>query len=222
VSNKSLKIAPSMLAADCAHFGDEITRITEAGADYIHIDVMDGHFVPNLTFGPPIIKTLKKYSNLPFDVHLMIEPADPFINAFVDAGADILTVHVEACPHLHRTLQTIKAHNIKAGVALNPATPISSIRPILDMLDLVLIMTVNPGFGGQNFIESGLSKIVEARKMIDKSGYNVEIEVDGGVNLTTAPKIINAGADVLVAGTAIFNSPNKAYSGIIEKIKNIS
>ncbi len=197
-------IAPSILAADFARLGEEIASVTEAGADYIHVDVMDGHFVPNLTIGPGVIRAVRSASALPFDVHLMIAPVDPFIEEFKAAGADILTVHPEAGPHLHRTVQRIKAVGVKAGVALNPATPASAIEAIIDELDLVLVMSVNPGFGGQKFIESQLKKIEVVRAMIDRSGRDILLEVDGGVDPTTAPKAIAAGANMLVAGSAVF------------------
>jgi len=198
-------IAPSILSADFARLAEEITAVEEAGADLLHVDVMDGHFVPNLTVGPPIIESLKKVTKIPLDVHLMITNADAFIPDFVDAGADYLTVHVEACPHLHRTIQSIKERGIKAGVTLNPATPISSLQDILGDVDLVLIMSVNPGFGGQKFIPSVLKKIVDARAMLDRINSSALLEVDGGVKVDNTREIVAAGATTLVAGSAIFS-----------------
>ena len=215
----SLKIAPSILSADFARLGEEIAAIDRAGADYIHIDVMDGHFVPNLTIGPGVIKALRPLTKKPFDVHLMIAPVDPYIPAFRAAGADILTVHPEANPHLHRTLQLIRSEGAKAGVALNPATPLSAIEDVLADVDLVLVMTVNPGFGGQAFIESGLRKIAALRKAIDALGKPIEIEVDGGINATTARRVIAAGATVLVAGTATFEGGASAYGDNIARLR---
>ena len=198
-------IAPSILSADFARLAEEIAAVEEAGADLLHVDVMDGHFVPNLTVGPPIIESLKKVTKLPLDVHLMITNADGFISDFVDAGADYLTVHVEACPHLHRTIQSIKERGIKAGVTLNPATPIFSLQDILGDVDLVLIMSVNPGFGGQKFIPSVLKKIADARAMLDRINSHALLEVDGGVKVENTQEIVAAGATTLVAGSAIFS-----------------
>jgi ribulose-phosphate 3-epimerase len=198
-------IAPSILSADFARLAEEIAAVEQAGADLLHVDVMDGHFVPNLTVGPPIIESLKKVTKLPLDVHLMITNADAFISDFVDAGADYLTVHVEACPHLHRTIQSIKERGIKAGVTLNPATPISSLQDILGDVDLVLIMSVNPGFGGQKFIPSVLKKIADARAMLDRINSHALLEVDGGVKVDNTREIVAAGATTLVAGSAIFS-----------------
>lgn len=212
-------IAPSILASDFARLGEEIAAVTEAGADYIHVDVMDGHFVPNLTIGPAVIRAVRSASALPFDVHLMIAPVDPFIEEFKAAGADILTVHPEAGPHLHRTIQRIKTVGAKAGVALNPATPASAIEAIIDELDLVLVMSVNPGFGGQKFIESQLKKIEVVRAMIDRSGRDILLEVDGGVDSTTAPKAIAAGANMLVAGSAVFKGPASGYTANIAALR---
>ena len=215
----SVAIAPSILAADFARLGEEIAAVTEAGADYIHMDVMDGHFVPNITIGPAVIKAVRKASTLPFDVHLMIAPVDPYIDEFKDAGADILTVHPEAGPHLHRTVQRIKAAGVKAGVALNPATPASVVEPIIDELDLILVMSVNPGFGGQKFIPSQLKKIETLRGMIDRAGKDILLEVDGGVDPQTAPKAISAGANMLVAGSAVFKGGASAYAGNIAALR---
>ncbi len=215
----SVRIAPSILAADFARLGEEVEAVTRAGADYIHIDVMDGHFVPNLTIGPEIVKALRPFSDRPFDVHLMISPVDPFVEAFVEAGADIITVHPEAGAHLHRTVQRIKALGVKAGVALNPATPLESIDYLLEDLDLVLVMSVNPGFGGQSFIETQLEKIKALRERIDSIGRPIDLEVDGGINFDTAPRAIAAGARVLVAGTATFKGGRDAYAGNIERLR---
>ncbi len=212
-------IAPSILSADFARLGAEIAAVAAAGADFIHVDVMDGHFVPNLTIGPMVVKAVRSATDLPFDVHLMISPVDPYIEEFAAAGASILTVHPEAGPHLHRTLQSIKAAGVKAGVALNPATPASVIEPVLDDLDLVLVMSVNPGFGGQSFISSQLRKIEEVRKMIDRTGRDIHLEVDGGVNAETAPKVISAGANVLVAGSAVFRGGESAYAANIAALR---
>lgn len=214
-----IAIAPSILAADFARLGDEIAAVTAAGADYIHVDVMDGHFVPNLTIGPSVVKAVRGASSLPFDVHLMIAPVDPYIDAFADAGADILTVHPEAGPHLHRTLQRIRAAGVKPGIALNPATPAETIEPVLDDIDLVLVMSVNPGFGGQKFISSQLSKIEKVRTLIDASGRDISLEVDGGVDPVTAPKAIAAGADMLVAGSAVFRGGPGEYAANISALR---
>ncbi|MEL6361663.1 MAG: ribulose-phosphate 3-epimerase [Pseudomonadota bacterium] len=215
----SVLISPSILSADFSRLGDEIDAIDRGGADMIHVDVMDGHFVPNLTIGPVVLKSLKKTSSKPFDVHLMISPVDPYIDAFADAGADILTVHPEAGPHLHRTLQSIKARGIKAGVALNPASPASLIEPVIDDIDLILVMSVNPGFGGQSFIPSQLRKIEALRAMIDRSGREIILEVDGGVNAATAPQVIAAGATALVAGSAVFKGSAEDYADNIAALR---
>ena len=213
-------VAPSILAADFARLGEEIAAVAAAGADYIHVDVMDGHFVPNITIGPAVVKAVRGETDLPFDVHLMISPVDPYIEAFVEAGADILTVHPEAGPHLHRTLETIKAAGAKAGVALNPATPASVVEPVLDDVDLVLVMSVNPGFGGQAFIPSQLAKIEKIRALIDASGRDIALEVDGGVDPQTAPRAIAAGADMLVAGSAVFRGGPDRYAANISALRS--
>ena len=215
----AVRIAPSILSADFARLGEEVAAIDAAGADWIHVDVMDGHFVPNLTIGPAVVKALRKHTAKPFDVHLMIAPVDPFLQAFADAGADTISVHPESGPHLHRTLQTIKALGKRAGMVLNPATPVEAIDHVMDLLDLVLVMSVNPGFGGQKFIESQLDKIAALRKRIDASGRAIDLEVDGGIDRTTAPRAIAAGADALVAGTATFEGGPERYAANIAALR---
>jgi ribulose-phosphate 3-epimerase len=212
-------ISPSILAADFAALGAEVRAITAAGADMVHVDVMDGHFVPNLTIGPGVVKALKPHSHLPFDVHLMCAPVDQWIVPFREAGADIITVHPEAGPHLHRTLQSIRATGARAGVSLNPATPVSALDHVWDLVDLVLVMSVNPGFGGQTFIESQLPKIAALRQIIDATGRDIILEVDGGVTVQTAPMCLTAGASAFVAGTAVFRGGADAYADNIAALK---
>jgi len=203
-----IKIAPSILSADFSRLGEEVRKAEEAGADIIHLDIMDGHFVPNLTFGPIIVKAIRDYTKLPFYVHLMVERPEDYIERVIEAGGDLVIVHVEACTHLQKILSMIRDLGARSGVALNPATPLTTIEYVLDDLDLILIMSVNPGFGGQEFIPSVLPKIRRARRRVVKRGLEMEIAVDGGVNVETAPKVVEAGADVLVAGTAVFGKPN--------------
>lgn len=205
-----MRIAPSILSADFARLADEIQRVEAAGADLLHVDVMDGHFVPNITVGPPVVEAICKVTRLPLDVHLMITNPERYLADFIHAGSHYLTVHVETCPHLHRTVQTIKELGAKAGVTLNPATPLAAIEAILDEADLLLIMSVNPGFGGQRFIPSCLEKVRAARQRITQQGLKVELEVDGGIKVENAGSIIEAGADILVAGSAIFQSADYA------------
>lgn len=213
-----IKIAPSILSADFAQLGAEVQEVVEAGADWIHIDVMDGHFVPNITIGPLIVEAIRPVTTIPFDVHLMIENPDQYIEAFAKAGADYITVHVEACTHLHRTLQLIKSYDVKPGVVLNPHTPIESILPILEEVDLVLFMTVNPGFGGQAFIPSVLKKVKALREIIEEHQLSIDIQIDGGINEETIVEAVEAGANVFVAGSAIYGKENRKEA--LERIKD--
>jgi ribulose-phosphate 3-epimerase len=212
-----VKIAPSILAADFTRLGEQVAEAEAAGADYIHIDVMDGHFVPNITVGPLVVRAVRQVTRLPLDVHLMIEAPERYLTTFAEAGADVLTVHVETCPHLHCTVQQIKELGTKAGVSLNPATPLVSLEEILGCVDLILLMTVNPGFGGQKFIEGSLPRIRRLREMLMAQGLGAELEVDGGINAETAPRVVAAGASVLVAGEAIFG----AREGVAEAMRRI-
>ena len=216
---QTTRIAPSILSADFARLGEEVRAVAGAGADWIHIDVMDGHFVPNLTIGPGVVKALRPHAAIPFDVHLMIAPVDPFVREFAEAGADTITVHPESGPHLHRTLQLIRACGKRAGVSLNPATPVEAIDAVIGDIDLVLVMSVNPGFGGQAFIPSALEKIRALRRRIDASGRRIDLEVDGGINVDTARAATEAGADALVAGTATFAGGPSAYAGNIRRLR---
>jgi ribulose-phosphate 3-epimerase len=213
------RLAPSILSADFARLGEEVAAITAAGADYIHVDVMDGHFVPNLTIGPAVVKALRSHSALPFDVHLMIAPVDPYIGEFAAAGADIITVHPEAGPHLHRTLQLVKSLGKKAGVALNPATPVAAVEHVLDIVDLVLVMSVNPGFGGQSFIGAQLEKLRALRRLLDGLERTIDLEIDGGINAETAAAAVAAGADVLVAGSASFAGGTTSYAANLQRLR---
>ena len=214
-----IRIAPSILASDFARLGEEVAAVERAGADLIHVDVMDGHFVPNLTIGPGVVGALRSHSERPFDVHLMIAPVDGFLADFAAAGADTLTVHPEAGPHTHRSLQLIKSLGKKAGLALNPGTPVELVDPLLDQLDLICVMSVNPGFGGQKFLPGALDKIAALRRRIDALDRPIDLEVDGGINFETAPLVVEAGADVLVAGTAVFTGGPEAYGANIRRLR---
>jgi ribulose-phosphate 3-epimerase len=218
-AHSAVRIAPSILAADFARLGEEVRAIDKAGADFIHVDVMDGHFVPNLTIGPVVVQALRPHSKLPFDVHLMISPVDAYVQEFAAAGADIITVHAEAGPHLHRTIQLITSLGKQAGVALNPATPAEAVRHVLGEVDLVLVMSVNPGFGGQHFITPQLDKVRSLKRMIEESGRTIALEIDGGINEETAARAVAAGADVLVAGTAVFSGGANRYSDNIRRLR---
>jgi len=216
-----IKLAPSILSADFARLGEQVAEATRAGADYIHVDVMDGHFVPNITIGAPVVASLRSWTQLPLDVHLMIEHPECYISDFANSGANIITVHVEACPHLHRTIQSIKESKVKAGVALNPATPLNSIEEVIPHVDLILIMSVNPGFGGQAFIPESLEKINRLRKMLDDKKLTTELEVDGGITISNAPSIIEAGANVLVMGNSVFKT-KEGISQTLQKIREVA
>ena len=219
MAQKAIRVAPSILSADFAALGKEVEAVTKAGADWIHVDVMDNHFVPNLTIGPVVVKALRPHSRLPFDVHLMVTPVDPLVPAFVQAGADTISFHPEAGPHVHRTIQLIKSHGKRAGCVLNPATPIAAIENVLGDLDLVLVMSVNPGFGGQAFIDSQLAKISALRKAIDALGKPIDLEVDGGITPETAKRCIAAGADAFVAGTSVFKDGPEKYAANIRALR---
>ena len=214
-----IKIAPSILSADFGRLGEEVRAVDAAGADWIHLDVMDGHFVPNLTIGPDVVAAVRKVTNLTLDTHLMIENADAFIPAFAQAGADILSVHVEACDDLRSTIELIRKHNVKPAVVINPDTPLSAVTEVLADVEMLLVMSVHPGFGGQSFIESALAKIERLRKTIDVSGRDIILEVDGGVNEKTAPRVIAAGATALVAGTAVYGGDRRAYADNIKRLR---
>ena len=218
--SRSVIIAPSLLAADFGRLREEVSLTEAAGADWLHLDVMDGHFVPNISFGPAVLAALRKHTRLPFDIHLMISPVDPYLDAFIDAGADHLLLHPEAGPHLHRSLQHIRSAGKKAGVVLNPATPPEAIVWALDMVDIVLVMTVNPGFGGQSFLPSQLPKIAQLRRMIDAADHPVALAVDGGITPKTAPDVLAAGADTLIAGTSVFHAPD--YTRAIAELRRSS
>ena len=219
---KNILISPSVLAADFSKLGEEIQLVSEEGADLIHLDVMDGHFVPNLSFGADIIKGIRGFSNLPFDVHLMIENPEHYVDAYLEAGANFITVHPEATPHIHSVLQKIHKAGVKTGIALNPGTPIEALENVIDIIDLILVMTVNPGFGGQSFLSSQLPKISKIRTIIDDGGHSIDISVDGGINPITAKLAIDAGANILVAGTSIFKAGDETYSKSIKRLRNLN
>ena len=219
---KNILISPSVLAADFSKLGEEIQLVSEEGADLIHLDVMDGHFVPNLSFGADIIKGIRGFSNLPFDVHLMIENPEHYVDAYVEAGANFITVHPEATPHIHSVLQKIHKAGVKTGIALNPGTPIEALENVIDIIDLIIVMTVNPGFGGQSFLSSQLPKISKIRTIIDDGGHSIDISVDGGINPITAKLAIDAGANILVAGTSIFKAGDETYSKSIKRLRNLN
>jgi len=215
----SVKVSPSILASNFSSLGEEVQSITKAGADYIHVDVMDGHFVPNLTIGPDIVKSIRDKSDIPFDVHLMIDPVQPYIEGFVNAGADIISIHPEANDDTDACLKKIKSHNVKAGLAINPDTNWEVVKPYMNVLDLILVMSVHPGFGGQKFISSALDKLEILRKEIDQSGRDIELEIDGGINFENIQSVIDAGANVIVAGTATFNGGQSEYANNIKKLR---
>ena len=217
-SKPDIKLAPSILSADFGRLGEQVAEVTKAGADYIHVDVMDGHFVPQITIGAPVVAAIRRWTKLPLDVHLMIEAPEQQIGQFADAGADIITVHIEVCPHIHQVVQAIRELGVKVGVSLNPETPIKALAEVLPSVDLVLVMTVNPGFGGQPFIESTLDKIARLRAELDEKGLAAELEVDGGINAEVAPRVVRAGARVLVAGAAVFNS-GQTVSQALKKLR---
>ena len=222
MKNRRVKLAPSILSADFSRLGEQVAEVAKAGADYIHVDVMDGHFVPNITIGAPVVASIRSWTDLPLDVHLMIEHPEAHISQFAEAGADIITVHVEAASHLHRLVEAIKGLGVRVGVSLNPATPLSSLDEVIPLLDLVLVMTVNPGFGGQTFIDSMMDKITRLRKILDDRQAKAELEVDGGITTGIAPKVAEAGAEVLVAGAAIFSSKLGAAKALQEMRKALA